>query len=135
MPVSYEDFSSVALELLNATPPTEGKLRSSVSRSYYGFYHVALEYADSVSVPAVSDTCGPVHAKLGAYYQTHMHADKQARMDMKQIGWSLKSLHELRCKADYRLDETISHIDADAFYQRCASRISLVQKLMAVEAA
>src|SRR5450830_498825 len=106
MPISYEDFSKVAFGLLNENPQTEGALRSSVSRSYYGFYHVSLEYADSVSVPPVSDTSGPVHAKLGAYYQSQLHRDKTTCLNMKQIGWSLKALHELRCKADYRLDET-----------------------------
>jgi hypothetical protein len=135
MPVSYEDISKVALELLNATSCTEAGLRSSVSRAYYGFYHVALEYADSISVPPVSDISGPVHATLGAYYQGHMHHDKQTRMNMKQIGWSLKSLHELRCKSDYRLGESVTHVDADAVYQRCASKIALVQQMMAAKAA
>ncbi|MGV8860153.1 MAG: hypothetical protein ACOH2O_01345 [Pseudomonas sp.] len=135
MPVSYEEFSKIALGLLNAVPCTEAALRSSVSRAYYGLYHVSLEYADSVGVPPVSDTSGPVHAKLGAYYQSHMHHDKQTRMNMRQIGWSLKSLHEVRCKADYHLDDTVTHIEADAFYQRCASKIALVQQLMAAKAA
>lgn len=135
MPVSYEDFSGVAFDLLNAVPQTECGLRCSMSRAYYGLYHVSLEYADSVSMPPVSDTIGPVHSKLGAYYQTHMHQDKKIRMHMRQIGWSLKSLHELRCLADYRLDESITHLDAEAAYLRCNSKIALVQQLMAAKAA
>jgi hypothetical protein len=135
MPVSYEEISKVALDLLNATPCTEAGLRSSVSRAYYGLYHLSLEYADSIHVPPISDASGPVHATLGAYYQGHMHHDKQTRLNFKQIGWSLKGLHELRCKADYRLDETITHNDADAVYQRCASKIELVQQMMAAKAA
>jgi hypothetical protein len=135
MPVSYEDFSGVAFDLLNATPQTECGLRSSISRAYYGLYHVALEYADSVSLPPVSDTVGPVHAKLGAYFQKHMDHDKKIRMHMKQIGWSLKGLHELRCLADYRLSESVTHLDAEATYHRCNSKIALVQELMAVKAA
>ncbi len=135
MPVSYDEISKVALDLLNATPCAEAGLRSSISRAYYGLYHVSLEYADSIHVPPLSDARGPVHATLGAYYQGHMHHDKQARMNMKQIGWSLKSLHELRCKADYHLNETITHTDADAMYQRCATKIALVQQLMAAKVA
>lgn len=133
MPVSYEDISKVALDLLSTTPSTEAALRSSISRAYYGFYHVSLEYADSVSVPSVSSLSGPVHAKLGAYYHGNTHADN--KMHMKQIGWSLKGLHEMRCRADYRLSETITALDAEATYHRCASKIALVQQLMAAEAA
>lgn len=135
MPVSYEDISNVAFGLLSSNPGTEAGFRSSVSRSYYGFYHVSLEYADSVSVPPVSDVSGPVHATLGAYYHTHMHPDKQSRLNMKQIGYSLKQLHELRCRADYRLAETVTHSDAEAMYHRCASKIALVQQLMSAKAA
>lgn len=135
MPVSYEDITKVAFELLNAVPCTEANLRSSVSRSYYGLYHVSLEYADTISVPPVSAISGPVHATLGAYFQGHIHHDKQTRMNLRQIGWSLKSLHELRCKSDYHLDETVTHIDADAMHQRCASKIALIQQLMAAKAA
>ena len=135
MPVSYEEISKVALDLLTATACTEAGLRSSISRAYYGLYHASLEYADTISVPPVSDTSGPVHAKLGAYYQNHVHLDKQVRLNLRQIGWSLKGLHEIRCNADYRLDEVVTHIDAEAMYQRCASKIALVQQLMAAKAA
>lgn len=135
MPVSYEEISKVARDLLDAKPCTEAGLRSSVSRAYYGFYHLSLEYADSIHVPPLSDARGPVHATLGAYYQDNMHSDRQFRLNMRQIGWSLKKLHELRCKADYRLGETITHIDADSMFQQCASKIALVQQLMAAKAA
>lgn len=135
MPVSYEDISNVAFTLLNAVPGTEAERRSAISRAYYGFYHVSLEYANTISVPPVSDVKGPVHATLGAYYQNHMHADKQVRMHLKQIGWSLKNLHELRCKSDYHLSATVTHIDAEAAYLRCVSKIALVQQLMSSKAA
>lgn len=135
MPISYEELGKLAFDLLNATPCNEAGLRSSISRAYYGFYHVSLEYADSISVPQVSATSGPVHAKLGAYYQNNMHSDKQTRMNMKQIGWSLKGLHELRCNSDYHLASIVTHIDAEAAYLRCASKIALVQQLMSSKAA
>lgn len=131
MPVSYEDISQVARDLLDSTPCTEAVLRSSISRAYYGFFHLSLEYADSINVPPLSSARGPVHATLGAYYQESMHNDMQLRLNMRQVGWSLKKLHELRCKADYRLGETLSHFDADNMYQQCESKIKLLQELIA----
>lgn len=135
MPINYKDFTSVSHQLLTAQPCTEAGLRSSMSRAYYGLYHAALQYADTISVPPVSDTIGPVHAKLGAYYQLPTQCEKSVKLMMRQIGYSLKALHELRCKADYQLDTKIDQLEADTVYQRCLEKIDLVEKLAATKAA
>ncbi|WP_346829404.1 hypothetical protein ABDX87_19835 [Pseudomonas abietaniphila] len=132
MPVTYSDFCTDALELLHALPTTESRLRNSVSRAYYGVYHGALAYADKVNVPPVSDRAGPSHEKLRAFYQDDMSLDMDVRMKRKRVGYMLKVLVGNRRKADYDLGKTITHIDADAHYQRCMQCVQVVQELEAL---
>jgi uncharacterized protein (UPF0332 family) len=133
MPIKYQEITAVAFSLLNEKPCTEAALRSSMSRSYYGLYHAALLFADSVSVPPVSATGGSVHSKLGAYYQSNV--DKAVRLQMRKVGYSLKALHELRCKADYHLSANVDQLEADTVYQRCLDIIGVVEQLEANKAA
>lgn len=80
MAIEYTGFGEVAFSLLHSEENTEAFFRSSVSRAYYGFYHAALIYADSVSVPRVSDTRGPTHTKLSSYFHSNLHADPALRI-------------------------------------------------------
>ena len=135
MPVVFGDFSGEALELLKAPVPSEIKCRNSVSRAYYGLYHSALAYADSVALPPVSATCGRTHDKLRTFYFKDMSADIDVRLKRRRVGYLLKVLSEMRCKADYELDKTISHMEAEAHYDQCLTAIGVIKMLEAAKAA
>lgn len=129
MPVTPADFCNDALELLHSDPTSESKLRSSISRAYYGLYHSSLLYADKVSLPPVSSMAGHVHEKLRAFYTEDLSVDKDVRLKRRRIGYLLRQLVGNRRRADYDLDHTILHMDADSHYQRCMLCIGLVNDL------
>lgn len=134
MSVSYKDFLDDAKDfLINGT--SEIRFRNSVSRAYYSLYHVSLLHADEVKLPPVSSQSGPTHQNLRAYYMDGLYPDKALQVKMKRVGYSLKALHENRCKADYKLDGTVTALDADAHLKRCESVIALVEELRAARAA
>ncbi|MFG0496536.1 hypothetical protein ACF8MH_04280 [Pseudomonas sp. YQ_13] len=133
MAISHRDLIAIAQHLL--AEGSETALRSSMSRAYYGLFHVATEYAELVGVPPPSALVGTTHSKLGVFYQANKTGDKAFQMKMKQVGWALRSLHELRCKADYHLADDISKHDAEDCLARCIVKIDLVEELLRDRAA
>lgn len=134
MAVSYKDFLGDAKDFLS-NGASEIRFRNSVSRAYYSLYHVSLQHADEVKLPPVSSQSGPTHQNLRAYYMDGLYSDKALQNKMKRVGYTLKVLHESRCKADYHLGATVTALDADAHLKRCESMISLVEELRAARAA
>ncbi|MBH3307885.1 hypothetical protein I5P84_00265 [Pseudomonas mosselii] len=134
MAVVYKDFLDEAKSLLSGASSEIG-FRNSMSRAYYSLYHAAVEYADEVHVPPVSSQSGPVHKNLRAFYTDGLYSDKALQSKMKRVGYSLKVLHEGRCKADYELSASVPAIDADVHLQRCELNVKLVEELRAARAA
>lgn len=134
MAVGYKDFLTDAKEFLVGASG-EIRFRNSMSRAYYALYHIAVEHADEIHLPAVSSLAGPVHKNLRAFYMDGLYSDKVLQSKMKRVGYSLKVLHEGRCKADYELGESVAAIDADLHYQRCEANVRLVEELRAARAA
>lgn len=128
------DMIAIAQQLI-ASKGEEAAWRSSMSRAYYGFFHVATEYAELVGDPPPSALGGTTHSKLGVFYQENKTSEKSLQLKMKQIGWSLRALHELRCKADYHIGEQVSQHDAEDCLARCISKINLVEELLIARAA
>ncbi|CAN7663501.1 hypothetical protein [Pseudomonas sp. LjRoot263] len=135
MGVVYRDFLSEAKDFLSASPSAEIRIRSCISRGYYALYHSAIAHADGVHLPPVSSLSGPTHKNLRAFYIDTLYPDKALQSKMKRVGYSLKVLHETRCKADYQLGSHLSSMDADVFLQRCEIAIELVEDLEASIAA
>lgn len=129
MATDYTDFIKQACEIFSHPAPTEISYRCAISRSYYGIYHSALSFADSISTPPVSDTGGPTHRKLSLYYEDSFHSDKALRLRFRKLGYCLKQLHDLRCKADYNLNDAITPADASAHIDRCKLRILEIDSL------
>ena len=135
MSVVYRDFLSEAKDFLSASPISEMRVRSCISRGYYALYHSALSHANGIHVPPISSHSGPVHKNLRAFYIDNLYSDKALQSKMKRVGYSLKVLHESRCKADYDLVSHLSSMEGDAFVQRCELAIELVEALEASKAA
>lgn len=133
MAISHREFIAIAQHLL--AEGSETALRSSMSRAYYGLFHVATEYAELVGEPPPSALAGTTHSKLGVFYQANKAVDKALQLKMKQVGWALKSLHELRCKADYHIVDDVSKHDAEDCLARCVEKMELVEQLLRDQAA
>lgn len=134
MGIKYRDFFDYAAEAIK-NEDCEFSLRNSMSRGYYSVYHLALIYADSVSVPPVSDYVGPTHRKLSKFFEDSLHADLSQRRNLRRLGYCLKQLHKGRCDADYELEREISLIVAQVHFQGCKSRFDDFEKLIGQEAA
>ena len=129
MATDYTDFIKQACDIFSLPHPTEISYRCAISRSYYGAYHSALNFADSISTPLVSATGGPTHRKLSLYFEDSFHSDKSLRLRFRKLGYCLKQLHDLRCKADYNLNDAITSADAASHIERCKLRIQEVDNL------
>jgi len=132
--VDYKDFLTSASEMIEKGG-SEIDLRNSMSRAYYGLYHLALNYADAVSMPPVSAFKGPTHEKLSSFFEGNLSADKDLRLKMRGIGYSLKQYHRKRCKADYCLDELVSKIEAEAQLKNCFAKADVLHELQKAYAA
>lgn len=134
MSINYKDFYNYASDAIVADAP-EFSLRNGVSRGYYSVYHLALEYADTIAVPPVSDHKGPTHRKLSEFFENSFHPDISIRRTRRRLGYSLKQLHDSRVVADYHLDESVTLGKAQEHLTRCDLRLKDFQALLAAAAA
>jgi hypothetical protein len=91
-------FLKFARELVDSTD--EERRRSSISRAYYGAYHVAREVVQSCGVIVPKRD---VHNKLQWCLQ--QVGEKSANKDLAKAGGKLGDLRTERNKADYDLDD------------------------------
>jgi len=129
------DFMVEAKGYLVPEFPSEIVCRISVSRAYYGAYHAALGYADSISIPPVSDTGGKTHEKLRLYYQGNLHPDNALRMKHRKVGYCLKQIHDNRVLADYRLKLTVDKSMAELQLRQCDVVVESVNALSSAKVA
>lgn len=134
MGIHYRQFFEYAAEAVKVED-CEFSWRNSMSRSYYAVYHAALTYADSVSVPPVSDFSGPTHRKLSLYFEGSMLADIDTRRNFRRLGYCLKQLHSGRVDADYELGIGIALSKAQDHVSRCGLRLQEFQELLSAQAA
>jgi uncharacterized protein (UPF0332 family) len=114
VPVSPEHFLRAA-ELMLASG-SEMACRNSASRAYYAAYHHALQYAAKARLAPVA-TSSSMHRQLSLRFE-------QARA--KEIAQLLRAMHKCRCKADYRLTQTITVQEAQ---QQCLAAQALMTSL------
>ena len=134
MSIVYKDFYDYAVSEVVGSA-SDFALRNGISRSYYCVYHLALEYADSVAVPPVSDCKGPTHRKLSEYYEKSFNADIDTRLNLRKLGYSLKQLHDNRVMADYHLSESVTFAKAQEHLVRCGMRLKDFEVLLSAAAA
>lgn len=91
-------FISLALQL--ASSDKEERLRSSVSRAYYGAYHIAREVVRSCDVVVPRRD---VHDKL--QWCLWQCGEKTVNRELIEAASALGSLRTERNKADYDLDD------------------------------
>jgi hypothetical protein len=133
MSVTYREFLDIAKSLIGSG--TEIGDRCAASRAYYGLYHCALEYADTVSMPPISACAGPTHKTLRCFFEDDLNPDRGVRLKMRSLGVRLKQLHEFRVSADYYVRDQFGEIDAQSTVHRCEVAVEDVLKLKQSKAA
>ena len=88
------DFLELAGRLLaSARKPSPALCRTAISRAYYGAFHLAREFLADIQLAATRDH-GDVWKCLGGCGQ----------LDAQRTSALLRTLHENRVAADYRLE-------------------------------
>ncbi len=93
-----EAFLSLSLQLANGD--SEARFRSSVSRAYYGAYHVVREFVQSCDVVVPKRD---VHNKL--QWCLEQTGKAIANIELAKAGSKLGSLRTDRNRADYDLSD------------------------------
>lgn len=110
MSFDWEDFVELGHDLANSPPDDrlrEAKLRSAVSRAYYGaFHHARKYYAGQYYREPPGAGTGKEHQLLPAALM------KSTRPNERTGGLKLRRLRHHRRQADYRISPTPDEWDA-----------------------
>jgi uncharacterized protein (UPF0332 family) len=112
MSVEPGDFLREARE--QAVRAEEISLRTAVNRGYYAAYHLALSISHHCpAAPPLAEGKGEGdHQRLIRLFRSVPHKGFQGASLARQIGALLAQGRELRVKADYHLNQSVSGGDA-----------------------
>lgn len=118
--MNAHEFISVATQLIAAEG--EGRLRSAVSRAYYGAFHVARQFLVDCGVIVPIDFA--THRNVG-WCLTH-----SAESSIVDAGGRLESLRKIRNLADYDLANThfTRRVYAKAQVERAVEIVDLLSR-------
>ncbi|MEH6566958.1 MAG: hypothetical protein V7756_16675 [Halopseudomonas sp.] len=134
MSIAYADFLASA-EAIHASSSGEVDYRNTASRAYYAAYHFAVDSAGSVgAAQPLASFVGGTHECLREFYANPASKDVLCRR-RQSVGYMLRQAHEIRCLADYRLDEGFDSAMAEAQLASCRLIISRVAAIVAEAAA
>lgn len=108
------EFVNLAGTLSVQTDPA--RLRTSISRAYYGSFHLVLEFLQGLGI-----VCGKRH-------DLHKLLLASGHSDARDVGILLSHLYEFRQKADYDLLNLRMESASDA--QDCVVRARRIESLL-----
>ncbi|UVN43326.1 hypothetical protein [Pseudomonas mosselii] len=129
MAVTPSEFIAEAQRLLDQDVASEITHRTAVGRAYYGAYHCALNYADTLLVPPLSACAGGSHKKVSDYYRVGLAKTREDTVKFRKIGFNLLQMHAQRVRADYRLDEVVHVQDAESILQISRATVDSLETL------
>lgn len=135
MPITNACFLEWSKTALDEKVAGEVHYRAVVSRSYYSAYHTALNYAEVELKIPVSSMGGSTHQKLAGMLASFKCDDVDHQRSVRRLGARISSLHSLRIRADYYLDETIQASDATSMVKNVSEIVELYSKRNTVDAA
>lgn len=132
MPIHESDIYDEACRLRDMAE-SEIQRRNAISRSYYGLYHTAYNYMQTLPT-AHLNTCngekGGSHKQLRDCY---VAASKEVLANKKffyqEVAKILRTSHFKRRDADYKLDMKITKDALEEQFIDCARGISLIEKI------
>ena len=92
--IGGEDFIALAAKLAANPSADEATCRTAISRAYYGAFHLARGFVESLGLK-VSRNHGYLHHDL----------TESGNLRLRVAGGALTNLHTYRVKADYDLSE------------------------------
>lgn len=110
MSCSPVDYVECARALFDHTE-SEAQARAVVSRAYYGAYHAAKTYHDSLPSPGSVTNAGGSHGQLISQLR-HPGVSGKERFRSIAVGTLLMAAFAQRVNADYKLGETMIWDDA-----------------------
>lgn len=108
------NFISLAGTL--ATQSDAARMRTSISRAYYGAFHLTLEFLASLEV-----TCGKEH-------DLHKPLLASGHTLARTAGVLLSELYDFRRRADYRLADSEVELQTRAMF--CCERARQIESLL-----
>lgn len=91
---------------------TEADRRTKISRSYYALFSYACEFNNALpSEGNLFRKDAGCHSQLSQKLTNPTVADGDLQYRSRVLGTQQKITHELRVKADYNLDETVTHAE------------------------
>lgn len=117
-PAEFLDFATWLALQRTPTPPL---LRSVISRAYYGSFHLAAEFIESLT------------HQTRAKHDAHIWLIDSAFVEAHEAGRRLEKLNSIRIKADYRLNDPEPELPTVA--RTCIELARDVQALLQVCAA
>jgi len=129
MSVKCTDFIEEAERALASGSANEITYRNVVSRAYYGMYHCALGYADTLLVPPLSACAGGSHKKVSDYYKVGLAKTREDTVRFRKVGFGLLQIHSQRIRADYKLGENVAEQDATGVLQSTRTIVDVLVTL------
>jgi uncharacterized protein (UPF0332 family) len=93
----------------------EADYRNAISRAYYGVFHIGQELRDALKLPiyTAGSGLGSHDALYDALFNcTNLNLSAGVRTSLKSFAFMLKDLKHHRVTADYKLDKTVTHANA-----------------------
>ena len=105
--MNSHDFFNLALELnKDLSSLNEVKMRSNVSRVYYGVFHACNEWLEKNQPVIYQSTGGRTHQQVRECFKELFKQTKNPRL--MDFAPALNRFHQHRCNADYDIDEVYS---------------------------
>ena len=103
--MSICDFEKFAVDLFESKPDSsdEALLRSCISRLYYSVYHRIQNWLMSCFAEILAQFGGGSHEKLRFCCDDLARNNKELKF--KTVSIKLKTLHDRRTRADYKLEQ------------------------------
>lgn len=127
MSISPSNLLQLSRDIL-ATAKSEVEFRNAVGRAYYGAYHAAAAFHDSLPSPGELplQRMG-MHLEMAYQLSRPTIPPSDPRfLKSRTLGQDLNWLHGKRLNADYKLDGSVKHSDAKAVVQRAEAVFTLI---------
>lgn len=121
--VIAQDFISLGDELIkDKSSPI--KVRASTSRAYYGAYHAAESFHDSLPSKGITSVHGGIHEQLiQCLVNPTLPSTDPRYIISKSIGYMLTRVRKYRVIADY-------NINFDAPFEEAATALAEAKKII-----
>lgn len=135
MPVTYSHFLEIAKINLVKENLSEMELRAAIHQLYYSAYHKGYEVANKLRMAPLENEAGSSHAKLRDFYfdllgvDPRLNLENESKKSFVKISYMLKTFHDQRVVADYKIDEHVIVQNTVLFLKQIENCLKLMKEL------